>query len=113
MIDKHRVAHIDEMQYLREQVGLMGYAQLDPLVIYKKESYEKYQALNKVINQSTISMIANTDFNQISEHIKHQQQQQMQIIESQDTDNNLIERLKSAAHQIPKSETLNDKINRP
>ncbi len=103
MIDKHRVAHIDEMQYLREQVGLMWYAQLDPLVIYKKESYDKYQALNKIINQSTVSIIANTDFNQIAEHIKFQQQQQMQIIGDQNTDNKLIEKLKSAARQAPVS----------
>ncbi len=51
MIDKYRVNHIDDMQYLREKVGLMGYAQLDPLVIYKKESFAKYKSLNMLINQ--------------------------------------------------------------
>jgi len=34
-IDTLRVNHIDEMQYLREKVGLMGYAQMDPLIVYK------------------------------------------------------------------------------
>ena len=37
--------HIDEMEYLRDKVGLMWYAQLDPLVIYKKEAFEKFQTL--------------------------------------------------------------------
>ena len=37
VIDKYRVQHLDAMQYLRDKVGLMSYAQQDPLVIYKKE----------------------------------------------------------------------------
>jgi preprotein translocase subunit SecA len=37
VIDKYRVQHLSAMQYLRDKVGLMSYAQLDPLVIYKKE----------------------------------------------------------------------------
>ena len=61
-IDKHRVEHIDEMQYLREKVGLMGYAQLDPLVIYKKESYDKYKVLLEIVDTSTIATIANANF---------------------------------------------------
>ena len=39
-LDKLWIDHIDEMQNLREKVGLMSYAQMDPLVIYKKESFE-------------------------------------------------------------------------
>ena len=101
MIDKNRVEHIDEMQYLREKVGLVGYAQLDPLVIYKKESYDKYQSLNKIINQSTVNIIANTDFIGIAEQIKTQQQQHgMQIMQTQEQSNeNIMEKLKSAAGQ--------------
>lgn len=104
MIDKHRVAHIDEMQYLREKVGLVGYAQLDPLVIYKKESYDKYQALNNIINQSTVNVIANTNFIGIAEQLKIQQQQHdIQIIQAQEANNeNIIERLRSAS--IPSSQ---------
>jgi preprotein translocase subunit SecA len=99
MIDKYRVSHIDEMQYLREKVGLVGYAQLDPLVIYKKESYDKYQALNKIINQSTVNIIANTDFISIADQIKNQQQQHdMQIIQAQQEANeDIMQKLKSAA----------------
>jgi preprotein translocase subunit SecA len=107
MIDKHRVSHIDEMQYLREKVGLVGYAQLDPLVIYKKESYDKYQALNKIINQSTVNIIANTDFVSIADQIKNQQQQHdMQIIQAQEQANEeIMQKLKSAAGNTPTIKT--------
>ena len=43
VIDKLWIPHIDEMQYLKDKVGFMGYAQMDPLVVYKKESFEKFQ----------------------------------------------------------------------
>jgi preprotein translocase subunit SecA len=110
MIDKNWVEHIDEMQYLREKVGLVGYAQLDPLVIYKKESYDKYQSLNKIINQSTVNIIANTDFIRIAEQIKTQQQQHdMQIIQAQEQSNeDIMEKLKSAAGQVEKTTNNNN-----
>jgi preprotein translocase subunit SecA len=113
MIDKNWVEHIDEMQYLREKVGLVGYAQLDPLVIYKKESYDKYQSLNKIINQSTVNIIANTNFIGIAEQIKTQQQQHdMQIIQAQEQSNeNIMEKLKSAAGQAPKTQNNNTQDN--
>lgn len=100
MIDKNWIEHIDQMQYLREKVGLVGYAQLDPLIIYKKESHTKYQALNMVIKQSTVSILANTDFAQIAENIKLQQQH-MQMIQEQQEESILLEKLKSAATQQP------------
>ena len=36
-IDTLWIKHLDEMEELRDKVGLVGYAQLDPLVIYKSD----------------------------------------------------------------------------
>ena len=104
MIDRNWVEHIDEMQYLREKVWLVGYAQLDPLVIYKKESYEKYKALNTLINQSTVSVLSNTNFEQIAENIKNQQAQQLQLMqEQQDNNTDILQKLKTAAQETPRT----------
>ena len=112
MIDKHRVSHIDEMQYLREKVGLVWYAQLDPLVIYKKESYDKYQVLNKIINQSTVNIIANTDFIGIAEQIKNQQQNNLHIEQTQQEEEiNIIKKLKSATEKNPNIQIWEKKKN--
>ncbi|MBP6910504.1 hypothetical protein KBC03_02800 [Patescibacteria group bacterium] len=62
MIDKYRIDHIDDMQYLREKVGLYGYAQQDPLVIYKKEAFEKFTKLMFNIKQESIAIVFRTDF---------------------------------------------------
>jgi len=63
-IDKLWVDHIDEMQQLREKVSLMGYAQKDPLVVYKQEAYEKYQLLLSRLKLETTQMLVNIDYSQ-------------------------------------------------
>jgi len=64
-IDKLRVDHIDEMQYLREKVALMGYAQQDPLTMYKQQAYEKFQTLLYRFKFETIASITRVDFAQL------------------------------------------------
>ncbi len=63
VLDKNRQQHIDEMQYLREKVGLYGYAQLDPLVIYKKEAYDKFQRLLAQLKVETLANVFRVDVN--------------------------------------------------
>ena len=43
------------MDYLREGIHLRGYAQQDPLVAYKKEAYEMFQALLKSIQDDMVN----------------------------------------------------------
>lgn len=103
-MDKNWVEHIDDMQYLREKVGLMGYAQLDPLVIYKKESYDKYQALLDTIHTTTVIGIANIDFEQVAQHIAAQQQAQINFNIANETTNSeedIIAKLRSASQEAP------------
>jgi preprotein translocase subunit SecA len=45
IIDKLWVEHLTAMDELREGVGLQAYAQKDPLVVYKTQSYEFFQQL--------------------------------------------------------------------
>lgn len=44
-IDMHWMQHLDDMTYLRRTIGLQGYAQRDPLVEYKKESFRLYSSM--------------------------------------------------------------------
>lgn len=74
-IDRNRISHIDDMQYLREKVWLMWYAQLDPLIVYKKESYTKYQVLKSTIENTTVNMLANTNYKGLADNLEQQRQQ--------------------------------------
>jgi preprotein translocase subunit SecA len=78
-LDKLWVDHIDEMQYLRDKVWFMWYAQQDPLVVYKKESFEKFQNLIYSFKSNTTSYILNLDF----DVIKQQDEAVKLIIEKQ------------------------------
>jgi len=49
--------HLDNMQYLREGVGLRGYGQRDPLVEYKKEGFEMFQNFLGNIRLNTVETL--------------------------------------------------------
>ncbi len=46
--------HLRTMDYLRESTGLRGYGQRDPLIEYKRESFEMFEKLMKEIKEYTI-----------------------------------------------------------
>ena len=56
-IDHLWIEHIDNMQFLREGVGLRGYGQRDPLIEYKREGFEMYQDLLSNIRLQVIESL--------------------------------------------------------
>lgn len=76
VIDKNWMDHIDEMQYLRENVGLYGYAQIDPLVIYKKEAFEKFEKLLFAIKEQVLWIVFRIDYNATFENLNQMQTQE-------------------------------------
>lgn len=45
LINRKWIDHLDAMDYLREGISLRSYAQRDPIVEYKKEAYDLFQAM--------------------------------------------------------------------
>ncbi len=56
-INNKWMEHLDAMDYLREGIGLRGYAQQDPLVAYKKEAYEMFGHLLSSVQDEICQMI--------------------------------------------------------
>ena len=56
-IDLLWMEHLDEMQILRDGIGLRGYGQRDPLIEYKKEGYQMFQNLLEAINEGVFTTI--------------------------------------------------------
>ncbi|MGC4046402.1 MAG: preprotein translocase subunit SecA [Armatimonas sp.] len=48
-IDQAWIQHLNNMDYLREGIGLRGYGQVDPLVAYKKEALELFEQMQSGI----------------------------------------------------------------
>jgi preprotein translocase subunit SecA len=49
--------HLLSMDHLKEGIGLRGYAQLDPLVEYKRESYDMFEAMMLKFQEDTVRFL--------------------------------------------------------
>ena len=49
--------HLLSMDHLKEGIGLRGYAQQNPLVVYKKEGYELFQDMIERVKEETIGIL--------------------------------------------------------
>ncbi len=56
-VDEKWVMHLDNMDDLREGITLRAYGQRDPLVEFKREAYEMFQAMTASIQEDTVRMI--------------------------------------------------------
>ena len=57
VIDTKWMQHIDDMDQLRQGIGLQAYAQHDPLVEYKLAGYEMFEAMTAAISEDTVRML--------------------------------------------------------
>ncbi len=57
IVDMHWREHLKNMDYLRDAVGLRGYGQRDPLVEYKKVSFEEFEDMVRRIQEDTVASI--------------------------------------------------------
>jgi preprotein translocase subunit SecA len=57
IVDSHWKDHLLAMDHLKEGIGLRGYGQRDPLVEYKKESYELFLSLMDRIEEDTLRFL--------------------------------------------------------
>lgn len=56
-IDRKWMNHIDDMDQLRQGIGMMAYGQRDPLVEYKMSGFEMFDAMTDAIKEDTVRMI--------------------------------------------------------
>ena len=56
-VDKKWMDHIDDMEQLRQGIGLQAYGQRDPLVEYKMSGYDMFNAMTDSISEETIRIL--------------------------------------------------------
>ncbi len=57
IIDSQWKDHLLNLDHLKEGIGLRGYAQKDPLIEYKKESFSLFEALMNRIEEETVRFL--------------------------------------------------------
>jgi len=58
IIDREWVAHLQDMESMKEGIGLRGYGQLDPLREYKKEGYALFEGLMGRIREESLGTLS-------------------------------------------------------
>ena len=57
VIDRKWMTHIDDMDQLRQGIGLQAYGQRDPLVEYKMSGYEMFENMTEGIKEDTVRVL--------------------------------------------------------
>ena len=57
VIDRKWMDHIDDMDQLRQGIGLQAYGQRDPKVEYKMSGYEMFNAMTAAIQEDTLRLL--------------------------------------------------------
>ncbi|USN56230.1 MAG: hypothetical protein H6766_04040 [Candidatus Peribacteria bacterium] len=106
IIDHYWIDHIDVMQHVRDKVGLMSYAQIDPLVQYKREAYELFLQLQANIDRDIVTRTAQIDWDNVNDQI-NARQARIQARQS-----GIIDSIKAAAASSPSAPTTTPKTTK-
>jgi preprotein translocase subunit SecA len=77
VVDDKWMDHLDAMDMLREGIGLRAYGQKDPLVEYKVEAYDMFQAMTEAIQDDIVRYMYRVNViaqPKVSDHLKHAQE---------------------------------------
>ncbi len=71
VIDRKWMDHIDDMEQLRQGIGLQAYGQRDPLVEYKMSGYEMFDEMTQNIREETVRLLFHV---KIEQKVEREQQ---------------------------------------
>lgn len=66
-VDKHWMRQIEAMDALRKGIGLRGLGQRDPVMEYRREGFEMFDAMVEDIQEKTATLLAKADIEMIIE----------------------------------------------
>jgi preprotein translocase subunit SecA len=62
VLDRNWREHIDDMAGLRQGIQLQAYAQTNPLELYQREGFERFERLNRNMNEQILVAAMHTSF---------------------------------------------------
>ena len=69
VIDNKWMAHIDDMEQLKQGIGLQAYGQKDPLVEYKMSAFDMFENMSAAIQEETVRVLTHV---RVEQDIKRQ-----------------------------------------
>ncbi|MBT3356369.1 preprotein translocase subunit SecA [bacterium] len=114
-IDSFWMDHLEQMDFIREGIGLQGYGQRDPLVMYKKEAFSMFQTLLTTINHTIIKAILRMHaVSKESVMTMDEQERQMAYNDTKEANQSLVKNLEQKKEdKAPATPIINKKnVNR-
>ena len=56
-VDANWMDHIDAMDQLKQGISLVSYAHQDPVLVYRQEGYEMFEAMNQKIQEDVVRIL--------------------------------------------------------
>lgn len=100
-IDTLWMDHLQNMDDLREGVGLRAYGQQDPLIVYKIESYQMFQGLMEAIQEETVSFLFRM---QVREEAPEQQKRARNLVTNRGEDGEVKVAQRKVARKVGRNE---------
>ena len=85
-VDKQWMNHISNMDALRKGIGLRGYGQKDPVMEYRREGFEMFDAMIETIQDNTAMILAKLDVDAAIERINlytREQQRRVTVVNTE------------------------------
>ena len=82
VIDQKWMNHIDDMDIIRDGIGLQAYGQKDPLVEYKIQGYQMFGDMTRAVKEDTVRILYHI---QVEQKVEREQQAQVTGTNRDDT----------------------------
>nr|WP_319395386.1 preprotein translocase subunit SecA [uncultured Desulfobacter sp.] len=104
-VDTRWKEHLLNMDHLKEGIGLRGYAQQDPLRIYKKEGFDMFQDLMNRIKQEVVDILFKIQIASPTQVEEMKQEEQQDLTFSSHADESAAKQpIKRAADKVQRND---------
>ncbi len=103
-VDTRWKEHLLSMDHLKEGIGLRGYAQQDPLRIYRKEGYDMFQSLMERVKEEVVDILFKIQISAPSQVDEMKKQEQDSLTFSHSDRPNIKQPVKRSSNKIKRND---------
>ena len=104
ILDRHWKEHLAAMDYLRQGIGLRGYAQKNPVQEYKRESFKMFTDMLDGINYEAIQALT---------RVQIKSEEQVEALEQSHQEDQSIKMEHASAQSPLSAEQIDDEAHQP
>ncbi len=103
-VDTRWKEHLLSMDHLKEGIGLRGYAQQDPLRIYRKEGFDMFQGLMERIKEEVVGILFKIQISTDSQIDEMKQKENQELNFSHSDDSSIRQPIKRSSEKVKRND---------